>query len=68
MTKEETLSDFLEVYESHTHEFKNQPTFSEFCKSKVKGKEQQDGFHLSTFGGSPSYSATDEVEEPNTFQ
>ena len=68
VTKEETPSDFLKEYESHTQKFRNQLTFFEFCKIKVKGKEQQDRFHLSTFGGSPSCSTKYWVKEINTFQ
>ena len=62
-----TLSDFLEEYDSQTLKYRDHLSFSEFCKMKVNGKEQQDRFHLSTFEGSPVCSAKAWVEELETF-
>ena len=36
MPKRETLSDFLQEYESQTKKFRDHITFPEFCKIKVE--------------------------------
>ena len=53
------LSDFLKYYESQTQKCQDHLSFSEFCKIKVKGREQLDRFVLYTFDVSPTYSAKD---------
>ena len=63
----ETLSDLFKEYEFQTQKFRDHLSFSDFCKMKVNGREQQDRFHLSTFEGSPTCSAKAWVEELDTF-
>ena len=65
--KRKNLGDFLREYESQTPAFRDHLTFRNFCKSKVKGSQQQDRFVLSTFGGSPTCSAKAWVEELKTM-
>lgn len=67
MTRRETLSDFLQEYESQTQKFRDHITFLEFCEIKVKRRKQHDRFILSTFGGSPTCSTRAWVEELDTF-
>ena len=43
MTRRETLSDFLQEYESQTQNFRDHITFPEFFKIKVKRSKQHDG-------------------------
>ena len=66
VARRETLSDFLKEYELQTQKFRDHLSFSEFCKMKVKGREQHDIFLLSAFEGSPTCSAKAWVEELET--
>ena len=69
MTRRETLSDFLQEYESQTQNFRDHITFQEFCKIKVERSRKHDMgiFLLSTFDGSPTCSARAWVEELHTY-
>ena len=40
VARRETLSYFLKEYEFQTQKFRDHLSFSEFCKMKVKGREQ----------------------------
>ena len=65
MTRRETLSDFLQEYESQTQNFRDHITFREFFKIEVKRSKQHDmdRFLLSNFDGSPTCFARAWVEE-----
>ena len=69
MPKRETLSAFLQEYESQTQKFRDHIPFPEFCKIKVKRIKQHDGgrFLLSTFDGSPTCLARAWVEELDSY-
>ena len=61
MPRRETLSNFLQEYESQTEKFRDNITFKGFCKIKVERRKlhDMDRFSLSTFDGSPTcYSST----------
>ena len=61
VTKKKTLGDF------QTPVFRDHLTFMYFCKSRVKGSQQQDIFVLSTFRSSPTCSPKAWVEELRTM-
>ena len=67
MIRRETLSDFLQEYESQTKKFRDHITFPEFFQIKVRRINQHDRFILSNFDGSPTCSAIAWVEELDTF-
>ena len=69
MTRRETLSNFLQEYESQTQKFRDHITFPKFCKIKVKRSEQHDmgRFLLFNFYGSPTCSARAWVEELDSY-
>ena len=54
MHRRETLSDFMQEYESQTKKFRDHITFPEFFKIKVERskKHNMSRFFLSTFDGS----------------
>ena len=72
MPKKETLSDYLQEYESQSKRFKDHLKFQGFCKIKeersTRCKQHDVGiFFLSTFDGSPKYLARAWVEELDTY-
>ena len=69
MSRRETLSNFLQEYESQTEKFRNHTIFKEFFKIKVERSKMHDmdRFSLSKFDGSPTCSATTWVEELQTY-
>ena len=69
MARRETLSDFLQEYESQTQKFRDHIHFPKFCNIKVKRNKQHDmgRFLLSTFDGSPTCSARAWVEELDSY-
>ena len=69
MLRRETLSNFLQEYESQTENFRDHITFKDFCKIKVERSKLNimDIFYLSTFDGSPTCSTKSLVEELHTY-
>ena len=69
MTRRETLSGFMQEYESQTQKFRDHIIFPEFCKVKVERIKQHDmdKFLLSTFDGSPTRSSRAWVEDLDSY-
>ena len=70
--KKETLGDYLQEYESQSKRFKDHLNFQEFFKireEKITSCKHHDMgiFFLSTFYGSPKFSARAWVEELDTY-